>query len=99
MSPGSLKSARAGYPDPFAWKKGHKYFDAASTPDKPIWYTVDLKYVATFPGVVPLEQLKHTPGLEQMMVIRKGSRLSVQPVTKAEYDIVVKLGKRAKPSA
>ncbi len=96
---GLAEIARAGYPDPFAWKKGHKYFDAASTPEKPLWYTVDLKYVATFPGVVPLEQLKHTPGLENMMVIRKGSRLSVQPVTKAEYDIVVKLGKHAKPAA
>ncbi len=97
---GLAEIARAGYPDPFAWKKGHKYFDAASTPDEPVWYTVDIAFVERFPGIVPLETLKATAGLEQMMVIRKGSRLSVQPVTKAEYDIVVRLGRKTtRPAA
>jgi predicted RNA-binding protein with PUA-like domain len=90
---GLARIARAGYPDPFAWKKGHKYFDAASTPDKPLWYLVDIAFVERFPAVVPLETLKATKGLEQMMVTQKGSRLSVQPVTRPEYDIVVKLGR------
>jgi predicted RNA-binding protein with PUA-like domain len=93
---GLAEIARAGYPDAFAWKKGHKYFDAASTPDKPLWYLVDVKFVERFPGIIPLDVLKTTPGLEQMMVIRKGSRLSVQPVTKSEFDIVCKLGRRKK---
>lgn len=93
---GLAEIARAGYPDAFAWKKGHKYFDAASTPDKPLWYLVDVKFVERFPEIIPLEALKTTPGLEQMMVIRKGARLSVQPVTAAEYDIVSRLGRRAK---
>jgi predicted RNA-binding protein with PUA-like domain len=86
--------ARAGYPDPFAWKKGHKYFDAASTPAKPVWYLVDIGFVERFPDVVPLDTLKATKGLDKMVVTQKGSRLSVQPVTKAEYDIVVRLGRR-----
>jgi predicted RNA-binding protein with PUA-like domain len=85
--------ARAGYPDPFAWRKGHKYFDAASTPEAPVWYTVDIAFVERFANVVPLETLKQTRGLEQMMVTQKGSRLSVQPVTRAEFDIVVRLGR------
>ena len=89
---GLARVARAGYPDPFAWQKAHKYFDEASTKERPVWYAVDLEFVSRFPAVVPLETLKRTPGLENMMVTRKGSRLSVQPVTKAEYDIVVKLG-------
>lgn len=93
---GLAEIARAGYPDAFAWKKGHKYFDAASTPDKPLWYLVDVKFVERFPEIIPLEALKTTPGLEQMMVIRKGARLSVQPVTATEYDIVSRLGRRAK---
>jgi predicted RNA-binding protein with PUA-like domain len=93
---GLAEIARAGYPDAFAWKKGHKYFDAASTPDKPLWYLVDVKFVERFPEIIALDALKTTPGLEQMMVIRKGARLSVQPVTKAEYDIVSRLGRRAK---
>ena len=91
---GLAEIARAGYPDPFALKKGHHYFDAASTADNPTWYTVDVRFVARFPGIVSLDVLKRTPGLENMMVIRKGARLSVQPVTKAEYDIVKRLGTR-----
>lgn len=86
--------ARAGYPDHLAWKKGHKYFDAASTKDKPVWYMVDIAFVENFHGTVSLETLKSTPGLEQMKVVQKGSRLSVQPATKAEYDIVAKLGRK-----
>ena len=92
---GLARIARAGYPDHFAWRKGHAYFDAASTKDKPVWFMVDVGFVERFPEVVPLETLKHTAGLERMMVVQKGSRLSVQPVTKAEYDIVVTLGRRA----
>lgn len=91
---GLAEIARPGYPDAFAWKKGHKYFDAASTPDRPLWYLVDIKFVERFPEIVPLDVLKKTAGLEQMMVIRKGARLSVQPVTKGEFDIVSKLGRR-----
>ena len=94
---GLARIARAGYPDAFAWRKGHKYHDPASTKEAPIWYMVDLEFVETFPAVVPLETLKRTKGLEQMMVTKKGSRLSVQPVTRAEYDIVVGLGRRRTP--
>jgi predicted RNA-binding protein with PUA-like domain len=91
--------ARAAYPDAFAWKKGHKYFDPASTREAPIWYSVDIAFVERFPAVVPLDTLKSTPGLENMMVTKKGSRLSIQPVTKAEFDIVKRLGKRSNVSA
>jgi predicted RNA-binding protein with PUA-like domain len=90
---GLAKIVKAGYPDHTAWRKGHKYFDEASTKEKPLWYLVDIDFVETFPGIVPLETLKKTKGLERMVVTQKGSRLSVQPVTKAEYDIVVKLGR------
>ena len=92
---GLAEIVRAGYPDHLALKKGHKYFDAASTKEKPLWYMVDIGFVEEFPGIVPLETLKQTKGLEQMMVTKKGSRLSIQPVTKPEYDIVVKLGRKA----
>ena len=73
---------RGGYPDPCAFRKGHAYFDASSRKDSPTWYSVDIGFVEAFPSIVPLETLKSTRGLEQMMVIRKGSRLSIQPVTK-----------------
>jgi predicted RNA-binding protein with PUA-like domain len=90
---GVARIARAGYPDQFAWTKGHTYFDEASTPGKPIWYMVDVAFVERFPAVVPLDTLKKTKGLERMMVTQKGSRLSVQPVTKSEFDIVVRIGR------
>jgi predicted RNA-binding protein with PUA-like domain len=89
--------ARAGYPDAFAFKKGHKYFDPDSKKDSPVWYAADIAFEERFPEIVSLETLKSTKGLEEMMVTKKGSRLSVQPVTKPEYDIVVKLGRRAAP--
>lgn len=91
---GLAKIARPAYPDHFAWTRGHKYFDKASTTDDPIWVMVDIAFVERFAEVVPLATLKATSGLEQMMVTKKGSRLSVQPVTKDEYDIVVRLGRR-----
>ncbi len=87
--------ARAGYPDHFAWKRGHRYFDEAGAKHAPVWYMVDIAFVERFPVIVSLEALKATRGLENMRVTQKGSRLSVQPVTKAEYDVVVALGRRA----
>ena len=92
---GIAQIVRAGYPDPYAWKKGHKYYDPDSRKDAPTWYTVDLGFVERFPGIVSLDTLRKTKGLENMVVTRKGSRLSVQPVTKAEYDIVVRLGRKS----
>ena len=93
---GLARIARAGYPDEFSWKKGHKYYDAASSPEKPLWFMVDIEFVERFPDTLPLEVLKRTKGLEKMLVIQKGSRLSVQPVTAAEYAIVVKLARKSK---
>ncbi len=85
--------ARAGYPDPFAWRKGHKYFAEGSSPEKPVWYSIDVGFVERFPETVPLDLLKKAKGLERMAVTQKGSRLSVQPVTKAEFAIVQRLGR------
>jgi predicted RNA-binding protein with PUA-like domain len=75
---GLAEISKAGYPDP----------------TDETWTLVDVKFVKKFANVVPLETLKSTKGLEKMVVTQKGSRLSIQPVTKSEYDIVVKLGKK-----
>ena len=96
---GLARIAKTGYPDHFAWKKGHKYFDARSTKEKPVWQMVDLAFVEAFAETVPLATLKATKRLEAMTVVQKGSRLSVQPVTKQEYDIVVRLGRKTKQAA
>ena len=91
---GIAEVSKPGYPDPYAFQEGHKYHDPKSDPDNPTWYMVDIRFVERFPEVIPLSTLKETRGLGKMMVTQKGSRLSVQPVTKAEYDIVVKLGRK-----
>lgn len=93
---GIAEIVKEGYPDQFAFEKKHKYYDPKSNPEKPTWFMVDLGFVAKFADVVSLSTLKETPGLENMMVTQKGSRLSVQPVTKAEFDIVVMLGKKVR---
>jgi predicted RNA-binding protein with PUA-like domain len=86
--------SREAYGDRFATQKGHHYYDLKATAEDPIWYMVDVGFVEKFPEVVSLETLKNSPGLENMVVTKKGSRLSIQPVTKQEYDIVVKLGRK-----
>jgi predicted RNA-binding protein with PUA-like domain len=91
---GVAEVSREGYPDPFAFKKGHKYFDPKSDPEKPSWYLIDIRFVEKFPEIIPLAALKETPGLEKMVVTQKGSRLSVQPATREEFEIVKKLGRR-----
>ena len=76
---GLARVVRAGYPEP--------------RQAKPVWHMVDIEFVERFAQVVPLEILKATPGLAKMMVTQKGSRLSVQPASTAEYEIVVRLGR------
>ena len=92
---GIAKVSRTGYPDHFAWEHGHRYFDPRSTPEKPLWYMVDIEFVERFADTIELATLKAARGLDEMMVTKKGSRLSVQPVTKAEFDVVSRLGKQS----
>ena len=66
---------------------------ARPEPDDPTWSMVEIKFVEKFREIVPLETLKQARGLEKMVVTQKGSRLSVQPVTKSEFDIVRKLAR------
>src|SRR5579864_9351831 len=92
---GIAEVSREGYPDPFAFRSGHKYHDPQSDPRQPTWYAVDIRFVEKFPEIVPLATLKAAPGLADMRVVQKGSRLSVQPVTAREFEIVRRLGRAA----
>ena len=91
---GVASLATGGYPDHFAWKRGHPYFDEKSTKESPVWYMVDLAFVERFSRTIALAELRESPGLEKMVVLQKGSRLSVQPVTKQEFEIVRKMGRK-----
>jgi predicted RNA-binding protein with PUA-like domain len=84
--------AREGYPDAAARDPGSDYFDPKASDEDPRWYMIDVAFAEKFPALVSLDDLRRTPGLEKMLVINK-SRLSVQPVTDEEYEIVVRLGR------
>lgn len=88
---GIAQVVKDGYPDHFAWEAGHKYFDEASSPEKPVWYMVDIKLVTIFSKPVTRAMLAEDPVTSQMMVMKRGSRLSVQPVIAEEWQAVLEL--------
>ncbi len=67
--------------------------EARPEPKAPDWSMVDIRFVRKFAATVPLETLRATRGLESMVILKRGNRLSVTPVTKSEYDTVLKLGR------
>ena len=85
---------RAGYPDPTQFEARGKARDPKSTRDNPRWYAVDIRLDRTFTRPVTLPEMRETSGLGEMFLLRKGSRLSVQPVTAGEWRIVNRMGKR-----
>jgi predicted RNA-binding protein with PUA-like domain len=82
---GLMEIVRAGYPDHTAFDPQSKYFDPKSDPDKPRWMMVDIKYIRHTKRVIPLTELKEQPALANMALVRKGNRLSVMPVSEAEW--------------
>ena len=90
---GICKVCSKPYPDFFAWDPRSKYFDPRSTPEKPIWMMVDVEYVETFPHYISLNDLKKHPSLTHLMVIKKGMRLSIQPVSENDFKVIYNLGK------
>ena len=87
---GVAEVAREAYPDHTQFDAKSEYYDPKATPEKPIWYMVDIKAVEKLPRPVPLDEIKKTKGLEKMALVRIG-RLSVSPVTEDEYKIIPKL--------
>ncbi len=82
---------KAGYPDPSALDPRSKYHDPKATPDKNPWVMVDVKFKRQFPTMLTLEAIRKIPGLEKMVLLKKGMRLSIQPVTAAEFAILMKI--------
>ena len=89
---GVAEVAREAYPDPTALDATHAHFDPKSRTDAPTWVMVDLRAVEPLAHPLALADLRRVKGLEKMALLQKGSRLSVQPVTKEEWDIIYKLG-------
>lgn len=88
---GIAEVVKSGYPDHTAFDPKDDHYDPKSDKKNPTWYMVDIKHVRTFPEAITLEALKKMPGLGKMVLLQKGSRLSVQPVTESEWNTIVKL--------
>lgn len=87
---GLMEIQKEGYPDHTARDPGSKYYDAKSSKEKPIWFMVDVKFIKKFEKVISLNDLRSTENIEDMMVLRKGSRLSIQPVTENEFNQIMR---------
>ena len=88
---GLRRSCERPIPDETQFDKTSHHYDPASVPSAPRWDMVDIRYRQTFKTSLPLDRLRQEPKLKGMVLLQKGSRLSVQPVTEAEWALVLKL--------
>jgi predicted RNA-binding protein with PUA-like domain len=88
---GEAVVVRGGYPDYTAFDPKDVHFDPKSDPKNPTWYRVDVKFVRACKEGVTLKRLKEIPALKKMMVVQRGTRLSVQPVTLEEWSVIMNL--------
>lgn len=86
---------RTAYPDPTQFDPKSKYYDPKADPDDPRWACVDVQAWKVFRNEVTLPQLKERDDLEGLMLLKRGARLSVQPVSEEHWKIITKLGKPA----
>ncbi len=90
---GLAKISRLAQPDPSQFHKKSEYYEPAATEQKPRWFCVEVAFVKKFKNLISLEELRTTKALQSMLVIKKGQRLSIQPVTKAEFDVIQKMAR------
>jgi len=88
---GTAEVVKPGYADHTALDKKQDHYDPKSSPENPIWYMVDIRLIQIFQSAVTREMLQQEPDTEEMVVLQKGSRLSIQPVTSAEWRAIHRL--------
>ena len=93
---GTARVVKENYPDHTAWKRGSKHFDPKSTPEKPIWFMVDIQFETEFSRPLPLPELRGIPELKDMILLKKGNRLSLFPVTASEFHTILSLAGKTK---
>jgi len=94
---GLARVVRVAVVDETQFDPDSKYYDPKATRGAPIWDCVEVEYVATLPHYVAMDRLRAEPALADMLLLRRGMRLSVMPITEAEYEAVVALGQIAPP--
>jgi predicted RNA-binding protein with PUA-like domain len=88
---GIAEVVKGGYPDHSAFDKKDSHYDPKSDPAAPSWYMVDIRAVKPLPRFVTLEELRRVKGLEKMVLLQRGSRLSIQPVKPEEWEIITSI--------
>jgi len=96
---GTARIVREAYPDETAWNPKSPYYDPRSTPEKPVWLRVDIRFESELPCPVTLAELRKLPELKDMLLLRKGMRLSIQPVTAEEFEAVLGHARRLAAAA
>jgi predicted RNA-binding protein with PUA-like domain len=90
---GIVEIVREGYPDPTAYDPNAGYYDPKSDPDNPRWFMVDVKFMRKLVRPVTLAEIKAHPDLEEMLLVRRGQRLSIMPVTAQQWRVILDLEK------
>jgi predicted RNA-binding protein with PUA-like domain len=91
---GLAEVASTAYPDPTQFQKKSDYYDPASRPEEPRWWLVDVAFKRKLSRLIPLDELRaNAERLDDMLLLRRGSRLSVQPVTAAQWKTILTLEK------
>ena len=88
---GIAKVSREAYPDFTSWDPDSKYFDEKSSPENPRWMMVDISPIQEL-NIVPLGDMRENPNLEGMPLLQRGQRLSVQPVSKEQFEEICRMG-------
>ena len=88
---GTAVVVREAYPDHTAWDKKSDHFDPKASADNPIWQMVDIRLEQVFVRPVTLSELRQVKSLAGMELLKRGSRLSIQPVTKSQFETIVNL--------
>jgi predicted RNA-binding protein with PUA-like domain len=88
---GIMKVASAPYPDPVQFDETSRYFDPKSSKDDPRWILVDVEFVRKLDKPITLAEIKAHPGFDDMILTRRGNRLSIMPVSKEHWDLILTL--------
>ncbi|MGZ3722707.1 MAG: EVE domain-containing protein [Bdellovibrionales bacterium] len=91
---GRARVVSTAEPDPTQYDKKSEYFDPKASSEKPRWFAIRAEFVEKFPRLIPLDEIRHTKPLEKMLLIRKGQRLSIQPVQPKEFACICKMAGR-----
>jgi predicted RNA-binding protein with PUA-like domain len=88
---GVCEVVKEAYADSSAFDKKSDYYDPKSDPDNPRWLMFDVKWIETFTSIIPLAQLRETSALKELQILKRGNRLSITPVSKNEFNTILKL--------